>query len=91
MAYDKTNTGTLAANTRKTEERHPDISGSINVDGKDYWLSGWRKFNKSDGGTFYSLSVKPKEARQEAPPARRGNAPPPDFSDLRSADDDIPF
>jgi hypothetical protein len=85
MAYDKTNSGTIAKNTRKTQDNHPDITGSINVDGKDWWLSGWKKSNKSDGSTFYSLSVKPKEARHES--GRK--APPSDFSDLDS--DPIPF
>ncbi len=86
MAYDKTNSGTIAKNTRKTQDNHPDITGSINVDGKDWWINGWQKTNKSDGSTFYSLSVKPKEARQES---GRGKAPPSDFSDLN--DDPIRF
>lgn len=61
---DNTNRGTIAKNTRKTEDKHPDIAGTINVDGKDYWINGWQKKNSQDGSTFYSLSVKPKEARQ---------------------------
>lgn len=63
MSNDRTNTGTIAKNTRKTEDNHPDITGSINVDGKDWWINGWLKTNGSDGSKFYSLSVKPKEAR----------------------------
>lgn len=90
MSYDKTNSGTIATNTRKTQENHPDITGSLDVNGVAHWINGWKKTNKADGSTFYSLSIKPKEARQEAPPARRGNAPPPDFTDL-GKDDDIPF
>ena len=31
MAYDNTNRGTIAKNARKTEDKHPDIAGSINV------------------------------------------------------------
>ena len=57
------NRGTIAKNTRKTDEKHPDIAGTINVDGKDYWINGWQKKNSQDGSTFYSLSVKPKEAK----------------------------
>jgi hypothetical protein len=67
----KDNSGTIAKNTRKTEERHPDITGSITVDGKDYWLNGWQKTNSQDGTTFYSLSVKPKEARRSQSDADR--------------------
>jgi hypothetical protein len=73
---DNTNRGTIAKNPRKTEDRHPDIAGQINVDGKDYWINGWLKKNGQDGSTFYSLSVKPKEARGAS---------------QRHADEDAPF
>jgi hypothetical protein len=71
--YDNTNRGTLFTNDRKTSEKHPDLKGSINIEGKEYWLSGWFKTGKSGG--FTSLSVSPKEARTEASddrPATRG-------------------
>jgi hypothetical protein len=73
MTYDNRNKGTIAKNARKESDTHPDIAGQINVDGTDYWISGWLKTNSQDGSKFYSLSVKPKEARQEAPapPARQ--------------------
>lgn len=91
MTFDNTNKGTIAKNTRKTEDKHPDITGSLNVNGVDHWINGWLKKNSADGSTFYSLSVKPKEARQSAP--RQGNAPPTDFSDLKQGkpDDDLPW
>lgn len=88
MAYDKTNTGTIAKNTRKTQDNHPDITGSINIDGREYYLNGWQRTNSKDNSTFYSLSVKPKQPRQDAAPARQ-NSPPADFSDLDT--DPIPF
>lgn len=65
MSYDNTNRGTISKNARKTEDKHPDIAGSINVDGRDYWINGWQKKNSQDGSTFYSLTVKPKEQRPE--------------------------
>jgi hypothetical protein len=61
--YDNTNKGIISKNDRKTADSHPDIKGTINVNGVDYWLDGWLKERKSDGGKFYSLTVKPKEAR----------------------------
>lgn len=57
---DQTNRGTIGKNTRKSKDTDADISGQINVDGKDYWINGWQKKNGQDGSTFYSLSVKPK-------------------------------
>ena len=60
MAYDNTNRGTLGTNERKTTDNHPDLSGKLNVNGVEYWLSGWNK--KSDRGDFISLQIKPKDA-----------------------------
>lgn len=80
--YDNTNRGILGRNDRKTLDTHPDFSGSINVDGKDYWLSGWIKERKDGSGRFFSLTVKPKDGAATAPRQAAANA------DL---DDDIPF
>ena len=84
--YDNTNRGVLFNNKeKKTQDSHPDYSGSINVNGVDHWLSGWIKESK-DGKKFFSLSVKPKEqqARQVSQPTRK--APVQDLPD-----DDLPF
>jgi hypothetical protein len=67
--YDNTNRGALFTNDRKTTEKHPDLKGSINIEGKEYWLSGWFKSGKSGG--FTSLSAQPKEDRPEAANDRR--------------------
>jgi hypothetical protein len=66
MQYDNTNRGIIAKNDRKEKDTHPDIKGSINVEGVEYWLDGWIKERNDGSGKFYSLSVKPKE-RQAAP------------------------
>ena len=72
MSYDNTNKGIISKNTRKDADTHPDIKGQINVDGTEYWLDGWLK-QKNDGtGSFYSLSIKPKN-----PPAAPAKPPPP--------------
>ena len=79
------NRGTIAKNTRKTDDKHADISGSINVEGKDYWISGWLRTSGADGGKFYSLSVKPKEARAASYPKDKASR------NIDPADDDQPF
>lgn len=54
--YDNTNTGTLFVNERKTDEKHPDRTGSINIEGVEYYLDGWLRKSK-DGKPFLSVEV----------------------------------
>lgn len=69
MAYDNTNSGILTRNDKQGNENRPDYRGSINVDGVEYWLSAWikegRDGTKLAGQKYMSLSVQPKEARQD--------------------------
>lgn len=53
------NSGALFKNDRKTDPKHPDYKGDLDVDGRKFWLSAWLKQGKK--GTFMSLSVKPKD------------------------------
>lgn len=84
--YDNTNRGVLFKNDDKRDDKDPAYRGSINIDGKEFWLDAWLQKAKKDGKTFMSLRVKPKMAREHAggsanPPARTQD----DF------DDKIPF
>lgn len=81
MQYDNSNSGVLFKNDRKEKDTHPDYKGSINVDGTEYWLSGWKKQSK-DGTPRLSLSLKPKEAKADAPAPKAAQVP---------FDDEIPF
>lgn len=83
MAYDNTNTGALFINDKKSDN-HPDRQGSINVDGKEYWLSGWIKKTKK-GDPYLSLAVKPKDKKDEPKPAAPLTMP------HNNMDDEIPF
>jgi hypothetical protein len=80
--YDNTNKGILGRNDRKTLDTHPDFSGSINVEGREFWLSGWIKERKDGSGRFFSLSVKPKDGASAPAEPSQNNV------DL---DSDIPF
>jgi hypothetical protein len=80
--YDNTNSGTLFKNDMEGKsENFPPYSGTLNVDGQEFWVSAWVK--EGQKGKFFSLAVKPKEARPES---RQPAAQQPTF-----ADDDIPF
>lgn len=61
--YDNTNRGVLFQN-QKAKDTQPDYKGSINIEGKEYWLSGWKKLSKSNE-PFLSLSVQPKQEVEE--------------------------
>lgn len=63
--YDNTNRGALWINDRKQSDKHPDLSGSINIDGKDYWISGWtKKPGSNPRAPEVSVSVRPVEEKQ---------------------------
>ena len=71
--FDNTNRGALFKNDRKEGDRDPDYRGSLNVDGREYRLTGWLKESRA-GVAFLSLSIKPKPATDEKPkPQRRTN------------------
>lgn len=82
--FDNTNRATMFINDKKTEEKHPDWSGTLNVEGKEYWISGWKKVSKG-GKPFLSLSIREKQeqTRQSSQPTRK--AAKEDFAD------DIPW
>jgi hypothetical protein len=59
--YDNKNSGALFKNERKEKDADRDYSGSVNVEGREFWLSGWIKTSKAGVG-YLSLSLKPKDA-----------------------------
>lgn len=86
MAYDNTNSGMLARNERRTTDKHPEYSGSINVEGVDYWLSAWvnegKAGGKMEGKKYFSIKLNRKEG---------GTTTSRPMSDPGFVSDDIPF
>jgi hypothetical protein len=97
MAYDNTNRGSIWKNKKKEKDTHPDFTGSVNVEGVEFWVNAWRrKDDAKPDAPALTFTVRPKEARadhQNERPAPR----PPDFVRKSSAgmgrddDDLIPF
>lgn len=87
----KPNNGVLFKNDRKTEERHPDYTGSITLeDGLDYYLDGWK--NESKSGKSY-LKVRIGKQKIQASNAAAPTAPIQKAAPAAAfeSDDDIPF
>lgn len=85
--FDNTNRGLLFKNDRKTKDTQPGYTGTLNVDGVEYFLDAWVK--EGQKGKFFSVSVKRKE-QQQAQSRAPAPAPKPSsgFDDMA---DDIPF
>jgi len=56
------NWGTLFKNARKTEPKHPDYTGDLVVNGKNYRQAAWLKKDKN-GKTYMSVAITPKDGQ----------------------------
>jgi len=83
MTTDRNNSGTLARNDRKTLDRHPDIRGQCIIDGRAYWIAGWRRENER--GAFYSLAFTPKDTPAATSGTPEALSPPRSMSAVASS------
>ena len=66
--YDNTNKGVLFIKHDRPTDKHPTMTGKININGTEYWLSGWTNYKKSDGEKYLSLAVNPMEEQPKHDP-----------------------
>ena len=81
MANQKDNSGALFKNDRKTNANQPDYKGSVQVDGRDYWISAWIKQGKQQ--KFMSLAFTLKDIERPTGGSHRPRT--------SQAQNDIPF
>lgn len=86
MAYDNNMKGTLGKNKRKEKDTHPDYTGKCEIDGVEYWISGWIKENNTTHEKFFSLSFQEKDQQPQRSAPQR-----PASSGLDDLDDNNPF
>ena len=83
--FDNTNRGALFVNDKRSSDKAPDLKGKLNVGGKEYQISAWRK-KSSSGADFYSLSIEEPYKKDGAAGANAANN-----SAQSRMDDEIPF
>jgi hypothetical protein len=67
MGYEqKPNSGSLFKNDRKETDQHPDYTGTLDVDGRQFWLSSWVR-TTSAGKKYLSLAIKPRDGGTSKP------------------------
>lgn len=85
MSYDNTNRGSIWKNDKKSKETDPDYTGSINIEGVDYWLNGWRKSeDAAEKAPVLKFTVRKKGEVKKPSSGKAGNS----IADL---DSDIPW
>jgi hypothetical protein len=83
--YDNNMTGIIAKNDRKEKDSHPDVKGHAEIEGVQYWVSGWRKERNDGSGAFYSLRYTRKDEQRAAPAKKQAQV------SMADDDGDIPF
>ena len=85
MAENK-NGGVLFKNDKKATDQHPDYTGNITIDGKEYYLSAWVNESARTGQKYFALKTTPKAAT----PATT-TAPAQPATTVPDPIDDLPF
>ena len=55
QTYDNTNRAILFPNQRKQSDKHPDLTGTLNIDGKEHFFDAWIRW---DGDQIKNVSCK---------------------------------
>jgi|SRR5687768_2669713 len=88
--YSNENRGSIWKNDKKETDKHPDFTGSLNVNGVDYRVSAWkRKEGANPKAPALSFTVKPKEEQQQSISQRAMPKGPNSYSDIKGRRDPI--
>ena len=88
MSYDNTNRGQIRKNDKKEKPNQPDFTGTLNVEGVEYWVSAWKRATDANPkAPPLKFSIQKKE-KAHAPAAQQ---PTQQTADDGFSDDAIPF
>ncbi len=62
MAFDNTNKGALFTAKERKTDKHPHMTGKLNLNGKDYSLSAWSNQSKK-GDKYLALKISEFQGR----------------------------
>ena len=82
--YDNNNTFALFKNDKQGNEKRPDYTGTITVNGEEMRMSAWIRESKT-GNKFMSGQIQPK---RESNVSNLNHEPPTSFDDM---EDEMPF
>jgi uncharacterized protein (DUF736 family) len=51
------NTGNIFPNDRKERDEQPDYTGKLKVEGKEYYISGWKRANQQSSYISFKLRL----------------------------------
>ena len=86
---DNKNSGALFRNDKRATEQHPDYTGNITIEGKEYYLSAWVNESARTGQKYFALKATPKAAN--APATTTAPAQPRPGVVVADPIDDLPF
>jgi uncharacterized protein YxeA len=84
--YDNTNSFVLFPDRDRKTDRHPTHTGTLNVDGVEYFMDAWVNESKKDGTKFQAGKIKRKD-KQSGGQQRQDPQAPLEDDDIS----DIPF
>ena len=72
MSYSNENRGSIWPNQKKETDNHPDFTGTLNVEGVEFWVSAWKKkpdANPKAPSLTFTVKAKDEKPKQsEAQP-----------------------
>ena len=84
---DNKNSGVLFRNDKMATEQHPDYTGNITIEGKEFYLSAWVNESARTGQKYFALKATPKAATTPA----TTTAPAQPATTIPDPVDDLPF
>ena len=76
------NSGSFFKNDYKKEDKHPDFTGTCNIDGKTKDIAIWHNPARDNKKEYYSFKISDKQPKKET---NKNSTTPPQF------DGDMPF